>query len=94
MVICLQGMREAPRSFFLVIPHYCIMMRGGRMAEKPIDLEAVRRADAELAAISGGLLSAVISTRYSFGFRKHNSNVFNMLVKNLPITSDIKCVCY
>jgi len=47
-----------------------------------------------ISAISGDHLSAVISTRYSFGFRKHNSNVFNMLVKNLPITSDIKCVCY
>ena len=36
------------------------------------------------AAISGDLLSAVISTRYILGFRKHNPNVFNMLVQNLP----------
>jgi hypothetical protein len=36
------------------------------------------------AAISGDLLSAVISTRYILGFRKDNPNVFNMLVQNLP----------
>ena len=35
-------------------------------------------------AISGDLLSAVISTRYILGFRKDNPNVFNMLVQNLP----------
>ena len=34
-------------------------------------------------AISGDLLSAVISTCYRFVFRKYNSNVFNMLVKKL-----------
>jgi hypothetical protein len=37
-----------------------------------------------VAAISGDLLSAVISTRYILGFRKDNPNVFNMLVQNLP----------
>jgi hypothetical protein len=35
-------------------------------------------------AISGDLLSAVISTRYILGFRKDNPNVFNRLVQNLP----------
>jgi hypothetical protein len=40
----------------------------------------------ELAAISGDLLSAVISIRCILGFRKDNPNVFNMLVQNLPIT--------
>jgi hypothetical protein len=34
-------------------------------------------------AISGGLLSAVISTRYILGFRKDNANVFNSLIQNL-----------
>jgi Helix-turn-helix domain len=38
----------------------------------------------ESAAISGDLLSAVISTCYILGFRKDNPNVFNMLVQNLP----------
>ena len=33
-------------------------------------------------AISGDLLSAVISTRYILGFRKDNHNVFNMLAQN------------
>jgi len=37
-----------------------------------------------MAAISGDLLSAVISIRYILGFRKDNPNVFNMLVQNLP----------
>jgi NAD(P)-dependent dehydrogenase (short-subunit alcohol dehydrogenase family) len=46
------------------------------------------------AASSGDLLSAVISTRYILGFRKDNPNVFNGLVKNLPIASGIKCICY
>jgi hypothetical protein len=46
-----------------------------------------------LAAISGALLSAVISIRYILGFRKDNSNVFNMLVQNLPIASGIKYIC-
>jgi hypothetical protein len=46
-----------------------------------------------LAAISGDLLSAVISIRCILGFRKDNPNVFNMLVQNLPITSGIKCIC-
>ena len=45
-------------------------------------------------AISGDLLSAVISIRCILGFRKDNPNVFNMLVQNLPITSGIKCICY
>ena len=36
------------------------------------------------AAISGDLLSAVISIRCIWGFRKDNPNVFNMLVQNLP----------
>ena len=45
-------------------------------------------------AISGDLLSAVISTRYILGFRKDNPNVFNMLVQNLPHSSGIKCICY
>ena len=44
-------------------------------------------------AISGDLLSAVISIRCILGFRKDNPNVFNMLVQNLPITSGIKCIC-
>ena len=35
-------------------------------------------------AISGDLLSAVISIRYILGFRKDNPNVFNMLAQNLP----------
>jgi hypothetical protein len=34
-------------------------------------------------AISGDLLSAVISARYILGFRKDNPNVFNTLVQNL-----------
>jgi len=46
-----------------------------------------------LSAISGDLLSAVISIRCILGFRKDNPNVFNMLVQNLPITSGIKCIC-
>jgi hypothetical protein len=33
-------------------------------------------------AISGDLLSAVISTCYILGFRKDNFNVFNNLAKN------------
>jgi hypothetical protein len=37
-----------------------------------------------LTAISGDLLSAVISMRYILGFRKDNPNVFNRLVQNLP----------
>ena len=48
----------------------------------------------ETSAISGDLLSAVISTRYILGFRKDNPNVFNMLVQNLPHSSGIKCICY
>jgi hypothetical protein len=35
-------------------------------------------------AISGDLLSAVISTRYIFGFRKDNPNVFNSLIQSCP----------
>ena len=35
-------------------------------------------------AISGDLLSAVISTHYIFGFRKDNPNVFNNLIQNWP----------
>jgi hypothetical protein len=46
-----------------------------------------------LTAISGDLLSAVISIRYILGFRKDNPNVFNMLVQDLPIASGIKCIC-
>jgi hypothetical protein len=34
------------------------------------------------AAISGDLLSAVISTRYILGFRKDNPNFFNGLSQN------------
>jgi hypothetical protein len=42
------------------------------------------------AAISGDLLSPVISTRYTFGFRKDNPNVFNSLIQNWPhIPSDL-----
>jgi len=37
-----------------------------------------------LTAISGDLLSAVISTHYIFGFRKDNPNVFNNLIQNWP----------
>jgi hypothetical protein len=37
-----------------------------------------------LAAISGDLLSAVISIRYIFGFRKDNPNVFNSLIQSWP----------
>ena len=47
-----------------------------------------------IAAISGDLLSAVISTRCILGFRKDNPNVFNMLVQNLPHSSGIKCTSY
>ena len=47
-----------------------------------------------LTAISGDLLSAVISIRCILGFRKDNPNVFSMLVQNSPITSGIKCICY
>ena len=39
---------------------------------------------AYFAAISGDLLSAVISIRYILGFRKDNPNVFKVLVQNLP----------
>jgi DNA-binding response OmpR family regulator len=46
------------------------------------------------AAISGDLLSAVVSTCYILGFRKDNPNVFNMLVQNSPHSSGIKCICY
>jgi hypothetical protein len=35
-------------------------------------------------AISGDLLSAVISIRYIFGFRKDNPNVFNSLIQSWP----------
>ena len=44
-------------------------------------------------AISGGLLSAVISIRCIFGFRKDNSNVFNSLIQNWPHFNGIKCIC-
>jgi hypothetical protein len=37
-----------------------------------------------ITAISGDLLSAVISTRYIFGFRKDNPNVFNSLIQSWP----------
>jgi site-specific recombinase XerD len=37
-----------------------------------------------LPAISGDLLSAVISMRYIFGFRKDNPNVFNSLIQSWP----------
>jgi hypothetical protein len=37
-----------------------------------------------VAAISGDLLSAVISIRYIFGFRKDNPNVFNSLIQSWP----------
>ena len=33
-------------------------------------------------AISGGLLSTVISTRYILGLRKDNPNVFNALIQS------------
>ena len=36
------------------------------------------------AAISGDLLSAVISICYIFGFRKDNPNVFNSLIQSWP----------
>jgi hypothetical protein len=35
-------------------------------------------------AISGGLLSAVMSIRYILGFRKDNPNVFNGLIQKWP----------
>jgi hypothetical protein len=35
-------------------------------------------------AISGSLLSTVISTRYILGFRKDNPNVFNSLIQSWP----------
>ena len=35
-----------------------------------------------ITAISGDLLSAVISIRYILGFRKDNPNVFNSLIQN------------
>ena len=55
---------------------------------------AVDMLDAQpTAAISGVLLSAVISIRYILGFRKDNPNVFNMLVQSLPVASGIKCIC-
>ena len=40
--------------------------------------------DIFMAAISGDLLSAVISIRYIFGFRKDNPNVFNSLIQSWP----------
>jgi type IV secretory pathway TraG/TraD family ATPase VirD4 len=43
-----------------------------------------RKRFSRVSAISGDLLSAVISIRYILGFRKDNPNVFNMLVQNLP----------
>ena len=46
------------------------------------------------AAISGSLLSAVISIRYILGFRKDNPNVFNSLIKTSRISNSIKCICY
>jgi hypothetical protein len=47
---------------------------------------AVKRRGVDItdAAISGDLLSAVISTHYIFGFRKDNPNVFNNLIQNWP----------
>jgi hypothetical protein len=36
------------------------------------------------AAISGDLLSAVVSTCYILGFRKDNPNVFNSLIQSWP----------
>jgi hypothetical protein len=48
------------------------------------DLRFLRIDDGPHPAISGDLLSAVISIRYILGFRKDNPNVFNMLVQNLP----------
>src|SRR5499427_6074730 len=44
-------------------------------------------------AISGDLLSAVISIRYILSFRKDNPNVFNMLAQNRPVSSGIKRIC-
>jgi hypothetical protein len=54
----------------------------------------IRTRDFQRTAISGDLLSAVVSTCYILGFRKDNPNVFNMLVQNLPHSSGIKCICY
>jgi hypothetical protein len=41
-------------------------------------------------AISGDLLSTVISIHYILGFRKDNPNVFNTLIQDLSIASGIK----
>jgi hypothetical protein len=69
--------------------HYCMGAPLARL-EARIALETLSQDP----AISGDLLSAVISTRYILGFRKDNPNVFNMLVQGLPIASGIKCICY
>ena len=50
----------------------------------PLGLKKEDPTIAELPAISGDLLSAVISTHYIFGFRKDNPNVFNNLIQNWP----------
>jgi hypothetical protein len=44
----------------------------------------VAQLDVKNTAISGDLLSAVISIRYILGFRKDNPNVFNSLIQNWP----------
>ena len=52
------------------------------MFEQSINTSVVVACLHDFSAISGDLLSAVISTRYILGFRKDNSNVFNRLIQN------------
>ena len=69
-------------------PQVCIdemstQLIGEVRAPLPAERGKPGRYDTAYTAISGDLLSAVISIRYILGFRKDNPNVFNMLVQNL-----------
>jgi hypothetical protein len=58
---------------------------GGLMSYATSLADLYRRAAThvdKIPAISGDLLSAVISIRYIFGFRKDNPNVFNSLIQS------------
>ena len=73
-----QGGRRHQNRLCAVPSKYATLLYGTRLLHR-------RLADlCIMPAISGDLLSAVISTRYILGFRKDNPNVFNMLVQNLP----------
>jgi hypothetical protein len=57
---------------------------GLRHAARPCSTVLLFSKDGKRPAISGGLLSAVISIRYILGFRKGNPNIFNGLIQDWP----------